>query len=135
MFHLTNPSVCSWSGGFVKDIASLFSPLKIRLVEFPEWLMLLEKSAEHAGMNGDVDVEKNPAVRLIDFYSDISDVSQGPRMLRSEKAQAASKELKNIGPVNKEWVRNWMAQWGILGDVGQGTTLETSWSCPKCSIM
>lgn len=108
VFHVINPKVKSWSGGIATVILSLFKQQKMRLVAFQEWLALLRESAGNP-----VDVEVNPAVRLIDFLDDVSGEAQGARVLRTEKAEAASKVLGGIGAVNRGWVKNWMRQWGI----------------------
>ena len=116
MFHVTNPNVESWSGKFANSVISLFPPSEMRLVSFSEWLTLLRKSAKDAATTekGEVGIENNPALLLIDFLSSIGGQSEGPRVLRHERAEAASRELRGVGPVNGDWTRNWMRQWGVL---------------------
>lgn len=108
VFHVINPKVHSWDGGFATGVVQLFGRQKMRLVAFPEWLALLRGSAENP-----IDVETNPAVRLIDFLDDVGAEAEGPRTLGTERAEAASKALGSVGAVNRAWVRNWMRQWGI----------------------
>ena len=88
----------------------------MRLVPFPQWLALLRETAEEVSspVKRGVVVDKNPAILLIDFLSGIGGEAQGPRVLRHEKTEAASSQLGRVGPVTKDWVRNWMRQWGIL---------------------
>lgn len=116
MFHVTNPNVQSWSNDFADTVVSLFPPSEMRLVPFQEWLALLQEDARGAVATekGHEVVDKNPAVLLIDFLSEIGGEAQGPRVLRHERTETASGGLGRVGPVNKDWVRNWMRQWGIL---------------------
>lgn len=108
VFHVINPKVQSWSGGFAKGVVHMFKQQNMRLVTFPEWLALLRESTENP-----IDVEINPAVRLIDFLDDVGAEAQGPRTLGTERAESASKALGGVGAVNRAWVRNWIRQWDI----------------------
>ena len=115
VFHITNPNVQSW-GEFATSVVSLFSPTKMRLVEFTEWLALLRESvvATAKAGRGGAGVERNPAALLLDFLSGIAGEAQGPRVLTHERAKKASRELERVGRINEDWLRNWMGQWGLL---------------------
>lgn len=80
----------------------------MRTVQFDEWTEELSQSGDHF-----VDPERNPAVKLLDFYRGAARVSKGPRVLTSHRAEKASKTLQRVGAVNEEWVRIWMRQWGF----------------------
>ena len=80
----------------------------MRTVPFDEWTEELSRSGDHF-----VEPERNPAVKLLDFYRDATRVGKGPRVLTSHRAEKASKTLQRIGAVNEEWVRVWMRQWGF----------------------
>lgn len=79
----------------------------MRAVPFEEWIETLNESADAF-----VDPERNPAIKLLEFYRGAARIRKGPRMLTSHKAEKASETLQRVGTVNKDWVRNWMQQWG-----------------------
>ncbi len=80
----------------------------MRTVQFDEWTQALSQSAESF-----VEPERNPAVKLLDFYRGAARVGQEPRMLMSQRAEKASNLLQRVGSVNETWVRIWMQQWGF----------------------
>ena len=83
----------------------------MKAVPFDDWIETLSLSAD-----GFVDPERNPAVKLLDFYRGAARVGKGPRMLTSHNAEKASKTLQCVGAVNEDWVGNWIQQWGIKID-------------------
>ncbi|KAJ8117643.1 hypothetical protein ONZ43_g4162 [Nemania bipapillata] len=87
----------------------------VSAIPMEEWIERLRKSVEEAERTGDFDVETNPAIRLLDFFSAASGsgAEQGPRWLSSSRAEAYSSTLRDLGPLKREWLENWMAQWGI----------------------
>ncbi len=72
----------------------------------------LRASANDALASGDIDLERNPAIRLLEFYEGTVE-ADSPRMLTSRKAEQASPALKTVGPVGEEWLRVWLEQWGL----------------------
>ena len=110
MYHVVNPNASSWST-LAPDILKSY-PKKhgMRAVQYDEWVDALSNSAEEFA-----DPARNPALKLLDFYRKAAKRStKGPRMLPSHKAEAASRTLRSVGPVQKEWVIVWMKQWAIL---------------------
>ena len=83
----------------------------MRTVQFDEWTEALSQSADTL-----VDSEKNPAIKLFDFYRGAARVSKGSRVLTSHKAEKASKTLQRVGAVKEEWVMIWMRQRGFKMD-------------------
>ncbi|KAI3319856.1 putative NRPS-like enzyme [Xylariaceae sp. AK1471] len=119
-FNVVNPQAGSWE----LDIAAVVIPMYpgggVRAVTMEDWVERLRSSAEEAERIGTFDIERNPAMRLLDFFSAASGsgVEQGPRWLSSSKAEQSSNTLKGLGPIRKEWLENWMAQWGITSARG-----------------
>jgi thioester reductase-like protein len=108
-YNLVNPHSASW-----KDLlVGLSSHLQIssgKIVPFEDWLAALEQSS-HAGTK---DIERNPGVKLLDFYKNIAQ-SQGTPAIEFETnhAQKDSTTFAGLGPVQSEWMEIWLKQWGI----------------------
>lgn len=116
VYHVVNPSPVSWSGATSEDgsciarsvLAAYPSATNVLPVSFEAWVEKLQQSAEDA-----VDVEVNPAVRLVEFYVGLVAAKSEPRRLLSEKAEGVSKTMRDVGAVREDWLRTWMAQWGL----------------------
>ncbi|KAI1081041.1 putative NRPS-like enzyme [Whalleya microplaca] len=114
-FHVVNPRTTSWSSDVATTLIPMYPSGTMRGVEFEQWVEELRNSAEEAEKTGQFEVEQNPALRLLDFYTDISSFGarQGSRWLPSARAELASSTLGNLGPLKQDWLENWMIQWGI----------------------
>ncbi|KAF2644121.1 acetyl-CoA synthetase-like protein [Massarina eburnea CBS 473.64] len=114
VYHVINPNTTSWRTDFAKEVLALYPRgSNIRPVEFEEWVRALKQSVADMDLNGTLPVDQNPAIRLLDFYSLASRPGQEPRSFVSRGAEKASKTLREIEPINREWLNNWMVQWGI----------------------
>ena len=114
MYHVVNPNTTTWSTELTSmALAQYPRNMHIRPVAFDEWVRALSKSSNKIEQGGKLDVDRNPAVRLVDIYAGASKAGQGPRALMSYRAEKASKTLREMGPVNQDWLKNWMVQWGI----------------------
>ncbi|KAL8912050.1 MAG: hypothetical protein Q9171_002903 [Xanthocarpia ochracea] len=110
MYHVVNPNVSSWTSLAPRILKLYPKSSSIRAVQYSQWVEALGNSADEL-----LDPERNPAVKLLDFYHKAAIVGkEGPRMLPSYKAEAASKTLQSVGAVKEGWVKLWMQQWGIL---------------------
>ena len=109
VFHIVNPHAASWHADFAPAVAAA---LGVQTVDFAEWLSALRTSADDAIASGNIDLDGNPAIRLLEFYEDTA-VVDSPRILTSLKAEDASPALKTVGPVGEEWLRVWLEQWGL----------------------
>jgi hypothetical protein len=119
IYNVVNPKTTSWKADFAQEVLSLYPPsTNLQPVIFEEWLRALGESAAEMDRDGMVQVDRIPAIRLLDFYSGASKPGQKPRSFISNSAEKASKTLREIEPVNGEWVSRWMAQWGITSDQG-----------------
>ncbi|KAI0430279.1 acetyl-CoA synthetase-like protein [Xylaria sp. FL1042] len=104
VYHVANPHAISWSN----IVPWVVDRLRLRTVSFEEWLNKLESSDEPLE-----NIDKNPAIKLADFYRKAGR-GRAPRRMMTWKAVQASKTLREIGPVNEEWVDAWLNQWGLL---------------------
>jgi thioester reductase-like protein len=105
-FHGVNPSVTSWAklaavlksyySGRIKDIVSLNA-----------WIQILEASAANATAE---DVNKNPAIKLIDAYKGLAS-GGGYSNWSMERTISHSPTMKSLGPVDEALMRNWCDQW------------------------
>ncbi|KAM5465132.1 putative secondary metabolism biosynthetic enzyme [Microsporum ferrugineum] len=99
-YNVVNPHVVPWSK-FASWAISLYSKeTKMRTCSFPEWTEALGQTS-----NEPVDPERNPAIKLLDFYREAGGLKKRPRMLACDKAARASKTLREVGAVNETWVR------------------------------
>lgn len=96
-FHIENPTATSW--GSIAQAASDASPRPLRLVSFTEWL-------GHVAAQ-DVDVEKVPAVRLLDFFHGVAQTNSAPALGWQHTMQVAP-ELA-VGPVTAQLVHKYLA--------------------------
>ena len=109
VFHIVNPHTASWHADFAPAVAAA---LGVQTVEFAEWVSALRTSADDAIASGNIDLDRNPAIRLLEFYEGTA-VADSPRILTSLKAEDASPALKTVGRVGEEWLRVWLEQWGL----------------------
>ena len=108
MHHVVNPNVTTWSSLVPGILDSYSKGFNVKPVSFEEWIQKLEKSVDE-----ELDMDQNPAIKLLDFYQSAAKAKQGPRMLSSQRAEEASATLQNVGAVNNDWESIWMRQWGI----------------------
>ncbi|KAI9712767.1 MAG: putative NRPS-like protein biosynthetic cluster [Bogoriella megaspora] len=114
MFHAVNPKASSWHKDLAADMMAEFPDGDVKAVSFDDWLKRLTKTAEDFQNSGNIDVERNPAIRLVDFYTKASKSNGGGRrILPTTESEKASKTLRELGPLQPEWLDNWMAQWGV----------------------
>jgi len=111
MYHVVNLSTTSWSTLAPAFLAQYPSSTEMKTVPFDEWIGELSRTADEL-----IDPERNPAVKLLDFYRGASRAGQGARVLASQKAEQASKTLTCVGAVDEEWVGIWMQHWGFKVD-------------------
>ncbi|KAJ5930540.1 acetyl-CoA synthetase-like protein [Penicillium verhagenii] len=109
-FHAINPNLPDWEGVIVPAVTEFYGSRIERVVGFEEWVDALEKSAV-----GDVDLEKNPGVKLLDTYRLAStkvtgdeDVGAG---FATEKTEQASETMRRMEPVTAELMKRWCKQW------------------------
>lgn len=113
MYHVVNPQAASWSADLAAEVLDAYAGSIVQPVPFEEWVERLKASAEEAENDENIDVERNPAIRLVDFYSDSIGAKKGQRILPAEASTKASKTLRELGPLSRGWLDNWMVQWSL----------------------
>ncbi|KAI0466489.1 putative NRPS-like enzyme [Xylaria cf. heliscus] len=115
VFNVVNAQAGSWRSDVADVVIPMYPSGDVRPVPMEDWVERLRLSAEEAERTGNFDIDANPALRLLDFFTTVSrsGVEQGPRWLSSEKAEQSSVTLRNLGPLKRSWLDNWMVQWTI----------------------
>lgn len=108
-YHVTNPTSTSWSASFAALVLAAYPKNTVRPVPFADWLRKL-KTTE---LDENVDIERNPAIRLVEFYENAANADKGQRVLPTDAATETSQTLRNLGPLQRGWVEGWMRQWGL----------------------
>ena len=113
MYHVVNPQAASWSADFAAEVLDAYPGSIVQPLPFEEWVERLKASAEEAENDENIDIERNPAIRLVDFYLDAIGAKKGQRILPANASTEASKTLRELGPLSRDWLDNWMVQWGL----------------------
>ena len=103
LYHFVNPQAASWSADLAADVLAAYPDGIVQAVSFEEWLQRLKASAEESEFNKNVDVERNPAIRLVEFYTNAVDADKSRRILPTTASTEASKTLRDLGPLNRGW--------------------------------
>jgi hypothetical protein len=97
-FHVENPVATQWKA-IAQAVSNYFLPHPLRLVGLKPWL-------EHITAQ-DVDLEKVPAVRLLDFYHQVAESNASPALGWQRSVQVAP-ELA-VGPMTPSLVEKYVA--------------------------
>ncbi|KAK3945721.1 hypothetical protein QBC46DRAFT_371464 [Diplogelasinospora grovesii] len=113
VYHTVNVTPSTWSKELVPAVVggleeSLGGERKVEVVSLEDWVSALRESAK----GQEVDVQKNPAIKLLDFFAGLSKSNQ-PMVLDTQNTAGVSETLKGTGPVQKSWMENWMRQWAF----------------------
>ena len=113
MYHVVNPQAASWSADLAAEVLDEYPGGVVQPLPFEEWVERLKSSAEEAENDENMDIEHNPAIRLVDFYSNAISATKGQRNLLANASTEASKTLRDLGPLSRDWLKNWMIQWSL----------------------
>jgi hypothetical protein len=108
IFHEVNPRAVSWDDLVPAVTASFGSGVSV--VPWSVWLSALEKS-EAGG-----DFGQNPGLKLLDFYRGVDIAAEAGLqlpVLETTNTQLRSMTLRALEPVRKDWMSQWMVQWGF----------------------
>lgn len=111
VYHLVNPKRTTYTESILPCVASR---LDLPTVSFEEWVNLLRDSAADVQAT---DVERNPAVKLLEVFERLVDMEKNGRSqvwLDTTKAVEGSKVLKEMDVVNGTHMENWLRQWGLI---------------------
>ena len=105
VYHLVNPTQTTYNA-LLPSILSHF-PEQPKLLSLSEWL---------AAVEGEQDLQKNPAGKLIDFYKGMVEVGEaGKKMVVLDTARTKEKSevLRVMEGVKGSWLEGWMRGWGL----------------------
>ncbi|KAK7436459.1 hypothetical protein CaCOL14_003810 [Colletotrichum acutatum] len=107
-FHGVNPRTVPWET-LAEAVMEFYGDGVIKkLVSFKEWVELLENSTATTD-----DVDKNPGIKLLDFYQDLA-MGEGQGVEFSmERTTKSSKTMKEMHAVTPELMQNWCRQWAF----------------------
>lgn len=111
VFHIVNPSICSWSS-LVPAVASSLGP-SVKVVPWDMWLAGLEETLHHDYQENHA---QNPGVKLIDFYRGVGEAGEAGLelpVLETTNTRKSSPTLDSLEPVKGDWMKRWMEQWGF----------------------
>ena len=106
-FHTVNPSTTTWATLLPHIQAAMSS--KTRLVPLATWLNRLRASA--ATSTTKLDLDANPALKLMEFYEGLLGTERAPPILETSKTELVSPSLGKVGPVTGDWMARWISQW------------------------
>jgi thioester reductase-like protein len=118
--HVIHPNPVLWSSLLspiqkaIQESTSSSQPIKI--VSYADWLSTLKtKTAEaenEAGLDHAQLAQKNPAMKLLEFYEDLATSGEGvSKNLALEETMKGSKTLRELEPLRDEWVTGWVKEW------------------------
>lgn len=109
-FHAVNPNLPDWEGVIVPAVTDFYGSRIERVVSLEEWVKALEKSAV-----GEMDLEKNPGVKLLDTYrfatTKATDGEVTTAGFATERTEQASETMRRMEPVTAELMKRWCKQW------------------------
>ncbi|KAI1347516.1 hypothetical protein F5Y01DRAFT_294995 [Xylaria sp. FL0043] len=113
VFNLRNPHTTTWKS-LIPAIQEKAQSTNVVVVPPSTWLAKLQASQE---TSLEVDVERNPAIKLIDFFRDQlwapvpeGDTSVQPAMAVN-RAVSVSATLRDMGHVSHDWMSKWVSEW------------------------
>lgn len=110
IYHVVNPKGTTYSATIIPRLKLHFD---LPTVPFEEWVQLLRDSASKMQ---DVDIEDNPAVKLLGFYEELVAMGkQGRSQMRLDTRNTVqgSQTLRNMDAIDGVCIDNWARQWGL----------------------
>ncbi|KAL8717844.1 MAG: hypothetical protein Q9225_004951 [Loekoesia sp. 1 TL-2023] len=105
VFHLVNPSETYWSG-LLPTVRSCLAE-DVRVVSLVEWVQKLRESISCVEA-----VNRNPAVKLIDFFSARVRSNASP-IMETKLSVQHSQTLRRLDKISQEQMKLWMEQWSF----------------------
>ncbi|PWY95993.1 acetyl-CoA synthetase-like protein [Aspergillus sclerotioniger CBS 115572] len=104
-FHALNPTPVDWAG-LVPTLREFYGERITRVVSLGEWVDALDKSQSRPE-----DVERNPAVKLLDTYRAAAKDAGAGFVFATEQTEMCSPTMRRMEPVSPELMRHWCGQW------------------------
>lgn len=116
-YHAVNPQATTWAE-LAPAVQQFYGKDRIaRLVSFAEWVDLLAKSQGDTEGSGEArDLDRNPAVKLLDFYRGMAaahEAGRSPVVFDVDRAKARSPAIRTAQAVTPELMVHWCKQWGF----------------------
>ncbi|KAL8729173.1 MAG: hypothetical protein Q9166_004912 [cf. Caloplaca sp. 2 TL-2023] len=112
--NLTNPHPSSWSSLLptIRSHLSTTTPQHpINIVDYETWLKTLRISSQK--MREEDVAEKNPAIKLLDFFEDLVGGEEGAHtVLETKETVRKSETMRCLKGVDGGWMGMWLRQWG-----------------------
>ncbi|KAI0547682.1 hypothetical protein F4679DRAFT_553684 [Xylaria curta] len=106
VYHAINPHHTTW-GELLPIISRRLSQGKeVEVVSLEAWIDALRDSASKTD-----DIAINPAIKLLDFFESIANANI--TSLSTENTVRVSPTLSTVGPIQDDWMDNWITQWGF----------------------
>ncbi|KAI1739540.1 hypothetical protein F4680DRAFT_466372 [Xylaria scruposa] len=106
VYHAINPHHTTW-GALLPIVSRRLSQGKeVEVVSLASWIDALRDSASRTD-----DIVSNPAVKLLDFFEGLADAKI--TSLSTKDTLHISPTLLTVGPIQDDWIDNWMTQWGL----------------------
>ncbi|SPO06339.1 related to nonribosomal peptide synthetase MxcG (component of the myxochelin iron transport regulon) [Cephalotrichum gorgonifer] len=105
-FHGVNPSTTTW-GQLAPAVKDFYGGRLKSLVPFAQWVQELDQSQTASD-----DVNKNPAVKLLDTYRGMS-AGSGHVDMDMKRTKKYSRTMRELGPISPELMKHWCGQWGF----------------------
>ncbi|KAI0798993.1 putative NRPS-like enzyme [Xylaria sp. FL0064] len=122
VFNIRNPNLTPWQELLpaITGISTVAGNPPLQVISPAAWLDTLRASA-------DAEIEdaatKNPAVKLLGFFSQLWTTNPGVRSARAlshrmdvQRALAASASLRELEAVNIGWMEKWVKEWTAVQD-------------------
>ncbi|KAH8703509.1 NRPS-like enzyme [Talaromyces proteolyticus] len=103
-FHLINPSNTEWE----TLLPAMQKYYSVEPISLADWVKELEVYSNPMK----ADIEDKPSLKILDFYRNLN-TSHGGYIAETTKAEAASETMRNLQPINKDLMDNWLKQWGF----------------------
>jgi thioester reductase-like protein len=104
--HIVNPKTVSWSSLVPAIRNAIGMEDKIKIVPYEKWMEELGKVSLE-----EVDVERIPAVKLLDFFEELVEGEKGMPRLATLETEKLSGTVREMGAVDEEMVRRWVGMW------------------------
>lgn len=106
VYHAVNPCHTTWSS-LLPVVKAYFSDTPLETVSLKEWVDALSQSAAYIE-----DININPAIRLLDFYDNLSsDSGKAHPVFETKHTVRQSEQLAKLEAVKPEWMEMWLKQW------------------------
>ncbi|KAI4118539.1 MAG: hypothetical protein LQ345_001424 [Seirophora villosa] len=106
VFHLVNPSETYWSE-LLPTVHGHLGAEDMPVVSLVEWVQRLK-----ATISFTKDIERNPAVKLIDFFSGRVQSNASP-IMETKLSVQYSQTLRRLDKISPDQMRLWMEQWSF----------------------